>query len=69
MADRYDVKVRTAVRADVAPDAAILAQAKQGGHDLIVMGVQRRPGDKLFFGDTAASVLEKSPASLLFLSS
>jgi Kef-type K+ transport system membrane component KefB/nucleotide-binding universal stress UspA family protein len=69
MADRYDVQVRTAVRADVAPDAAILAQAKKGGHDLIVMGVQRRPGDKLFFGDTAASVLEKSPASLLFLSS
>jgi Kef-type K+ transport system membrane component KefB/nucleotide-binding universal stress UspA family protein len=69
MADRYDVQVRTAVRSDVAPDEAILAQAKKGGHDLIVMGVQRRPGDKLFFGDTAASMLEKSPASLLFLSS
>jgi Kef-type K+ transport system membrane component KefB/nucleotide-binding universal stress UspA family protein len=69
LADRYDVAVKTAVRADVAPDEAILAQAKQGGHDLIVMGVQRRPGDTLFFGDTAASVLEKSPASLLFLSS
>jgi nucleotide-binding universal stress UspA family protein len=69
MADRYDVKVRTAVRVDVAPDAAILTQAKQGGHDLIVMGVQRRPGDKLFFGDTAASALEIAPASLLFVSS
>jgi nucleotide-binding universal stress UspA family protein len=69
MADRYDVRVRTAVRADVAPDEAILAQAKKGGPDLIVMGVQRRPGDKLFFGDTAASVLEKSSVSLLFLSS
>jgi nucleotide-binding universal stress UspA family protein len=69
LADRYDVAVKTAVRADVAPDEAILTQVKQGGHDLIVMGVQRRPGDKLFFGDTAASVLEKSAASLLFLSS
>jgi Kef-type K+ transport system membrane component KefB/nucleotide-binding universal stress UspA family protein len=69
MADRYDVRVRTAVHSDVAPDEAILAQAKKGGHDLIVMGVQRRPGDKLFFGDTAAAVLEKSPTSLLFLSS
>jgi nucleotide-binding universal stress UspA family protein len=58
-----------AVHSDVAPDQAILAQAKQGGHDLIVMGVQRRPGDKLFFGDTAAAVFEKSPGSLLFLSS
>ncbi len=69
MADRYDVAVRTAVRSDVAPDEAILAQAHTGGHDLIVMGVQRRPGDTLFFGDTAASVLEKSPVSLLFLAS
>jgi Kef-type K+ transport system membrane component KefB/nucleotide-binding universal stress UspA family protein len=69
MADRYDVRVKTAVHADVAPDQAILAQAKKAGHDLIVMGVQRRPGDKLFFGDTAAAVLEKSPGSLLFLSS
>jgi hypothetical protein len=33
------------------------------------MGVQRRPGDKLFFGDTAAAVFEKSPGSVLFLSS
>ena len=69
MADRYDVAVRTAVRSDVAPDEAILAQVRRGGHDLIVMGVQRRPGDVLFFGDTAASMLEKSPASLLFLAS
>jgi Kef-type K+ transport system membrane component KefB/nucleotide-binding universal stress UspA family protein len=69
MADRYDVKVQTAVRSDVAPDVAILAQTKQGRHDLIVMGVQRRPGDKLFFGDTAATVFEKSPGSVLFLSS
>jgi Kef-type K+ transport system membrane component KefB/nucleotide-binding universal stress UspA family protein len=69
MADRYDVEVKTAVRSNVAPDHAILAQAKKGGHDLIVMGVQRRPGNKLFFGDTAAAVFEKSPGSVLFLSS
>ena len=69
MADRYDVAVKTAVRSDVAPDEAILAQAKKGGHDFIIMGVQRRPGDKLFFGDTAAAVFEKSPSSVLFLSS
>jgi Kef-type K+ transport system membrane component KefB/nucleotide-binding universal stress UspA family protein len=69
MADRYDVKVKTAVRSDVAPDEAILAQAKKGGHDLILMGVQRRPGDKLFFGDTAAAVFERSPGSVVFLSS
>jgi Kef-type K+ transport system membrane component KefB/nucleotide-binding universal stress UspA family protein len=69
MADRYDVKVKTAVRSDVAPDQAILAQARKGRHNLIVMGVQRRPGDKLFFGDTAAAVFERSTGSVLFLSS
>ena len=67
IADRYDVEAKTAVRADTAPDAAILTEAKKGGHDLIIMGVNRRPGDKLFFGDTAAAVLEKSSASILFV--
>jgi len=69
MADRHDVTTRTAVHADVAPPEAILAEVKQRGHDLIVMGVSRRPGDKLFFGDTAAAVLEKSPASIVFVAS
>ena len=67
MADRYDVKAKTAVRADQAPDKAILAELEEAKHDLIIMGAGRRPGDKLFFGDTAAAVLEKSPASILFV--
>ena len=69
MADRHDVTTRTAVHADVAPHEAIFAEVKKRGHDLIVMGVSRRPGDKLFFGDTAAAVLEKSPASIVFVAS
>jgi Kef-type K+ transport system membrane component KefB/nucleotide-binding universal stress UspA family protein len=67
IADRYDVEVKTAVRADMAPDEAILTEAKKGGHDLIIMGVNRRPGDKLFFGDTAASVFEHAPNSVAFV--
>jgi Kef-type K+ transport system membrane component KefB/nucleotide-binding universal stress UspA family protein len=66
-ADRYDVPTRTAIHSEVAPDEAILVEGKK--HDLIVMGVGRRPGDKLFFGDTAAAVLERSPASILFVAS
>jgi hypothetical protein len=38
-------------------------------HNLVVMGVSRRPGEKLFFGDTAAALLEKSERSLLFVAS
>ena len=67
IADRYDVAVTTAVRADVAPNDAILSEAKKGGYDLIIMGVNRRPGDKLFFGDTAASVFENAPSSVVLV--
>jgi K+:H+ antiporter len=69
LADHYDVTAKTAVRSDLAPRDAILEQANKGAHDLIVMGVSRRPGDKLFFGDTAAAVLEKAPASIVFIAS
>jgi nucleotide-binding universal stress UspA family protein len=69
IADRYDVAVTTAVRAEVAPDEAILAEAKKGGYDLIIMGVNRRPGEKLFFGDTAASVFEHAPGSIVLVAS
>ena len=63
MADHYDVTAKTAVRSDLAPRDAILGEANKGAHDLIVMGVSRRPGDKLFFGDTAAAVAwSTSPA-------
>jgi K+:H+ antiporter len=56
MADRYDMKIKTAMRSDIAADEAILTEVKNGRHNLIVMGVRRRSGDKLFFGDTAAAV-------------
>jgi Kef-type K+ transport system membrane component KefB/nucleotide-binding universal stress UspA family protein len=69
MADRHDVTARTAVHSDVTPHEAILAEVKKHGHDLIVMGVSRRPGDNLFFGDTAAAVLENAAASIVFVAS
>jgi Kef-type K+ transport system membrane component KefB/nucleotide-binding universal stress UspA family protein len=69
IADRYDVKVKTAVHAVTAPDKAILAEVKKAGHNLVIMGVGRRPGDKLFFGDTAAAVFDRAPASVVFVAS
>jgi nucleotide-binding universal stress UspA family protein len=63
----YDCKIATAVRADVAPDEAVIAAAKR--HNLIVMGVSRRPGDRLFFGETAAGVFREAPISVVFLAS
>jgi Kef-type K+ transport system membrane component KefB/nucleotide-binding universal stress UspA family protein len=67
LADQYDKKITTTVRAEVAPDEAIINAIKEGGHNLVVMGVSRRPGDKLFFGDTAASVFAHATASILFV--
>jgi nucleotide-binding universal stress UspA family protein len=68
LAERYDVPLRNTTRADVAPDEAILQEAGRG-YDLVVLGVGRRPGDMLFFGNTAAAVLERSPTSILFVAS
>jgi nucleotide-binding universal stress UspA family protein len=69
LAKAYDMGLRTAVRSDAAADEAILKEAAHGRHNLIVMGVGRRPGKKLFFGDTAAALLEKSECSLLLMAS
>jgi nucleotide-binding universal stress UspA family protein len=70
MADRQDVQIDTAVRADSAPADAILAEAEKADEGLlIIMGVSRRPGDNLSFGDTAAAVLEHAPGSVLFVAS
>jgi len=68
LADRYDTIVNTAVRANVDADAAILREAERGRFDLTIMGVNRRPGEKLFFGKVPETVLAKAKTSLLFIS-
>jgi nucleotide-binding universal stress UspA family protein len=69
LADRYDTGVKTAMRVDVAADEAILREVVAGGYNLVVMGVSRRPGDVLFFGNVAAAVLAGAKASVLLVSS
>jgi Kef-type K+ transport system membrane component KefB/nucleotide-binding universal stress UspA family protein len=69
IADGYNMSIRTAVVAERAADEAILGELARRKHNLVVMGVSRRPGEKLFFGDTAAALLEKSQRSLLFVAS
>ena len=69
LADRYDTPIRTALRVDIAPEDAILRQARLGRYDLVVMGVGRPAGETLYFGKIAAAVLEHSQHSLLFVSS
>lgn len=69
LAETYGVQIKTAVRSDLAPDDAIIKETARRRNNLVVLGVGRRPGEKLFFGDTAAALLEKSDKSLLFVAS
>lgn len=68
LADKFGVKVKTSAIADISADESIVEIAKEEGHNLIILGVTRRDSDRLFFGNTAAGVLEKSDASLVFVS-
>jgi Kef-type K+ transport system membrane component KefB/nucleotide-binding universal stress UspA family protein len=69
IADGYNMSIRTALLADDSTDDAILNAAKRRKNNLIMLGVGRRPGEKLFFGDTAAALLEDADYSLLFVAS
>jgi Kef-type K+ transport system membrane component KefB/nucleotide-binding universal stress UspA family protein len=68
-AERYDTEARTAIRMDMSPQDAILRELKSGRYDLVVMGVNRRPGEALFFGNVAGAVIEGADTSLMLLSS
>jgi nucleotide-binding universal stress UspA family protein len=69
LADLNGTPIRTALRLNVAPEDAILRQARLGNYDLIVMGVGRPAGETLFFGKVAPAVLENSQHSILLVSS
>ena len=68
-AERYDTRASIDVHTDVAPHDAILRAIKQRHFDLVVMGVNRRPGEALFFGNVAGAVIADAEASVLLLSS
>jgi len=69
LADRYDARLRTALRVDVAAEDAILKEVDRGGYDLVVLGVTRRPGETLFLGNMAAAILEHCNTAILFVAS
>jgi nucleotide-binding universal stress UspA family protein len=67
LAGSYNLQVQTAMLADSAANDAILKETERRKHNLIVLGVGRRPGEGLFFGDTAAGLLADAKCSLLFV--
>ena len=69
MAGGYNLDIHTAMLSDAAANDAIVKEAERRKHNLIVIGVGRRPGDTLFFGETAAGLLADAKCSLLFIAS
>ncbi|CAM5295300.1 Glutathione-regulated potassium-efflux system protein KefB [Aquamicrobium terrae] len=67
LAERYGVAIETSVRARGAPADAISRQAARNV-SMIVMGVARRSGDELMFGETATAVLAKAGRPVILLS-
>jgi K+:H+ antiporter len=69
LARRERVPFRSVVRTHRVHEQAILRELAAGRHNLLVLGVNARPGDTLFLGETAAEILAHAPGSLLLVKS
>jgi Kef-type K+ transport system membrane component KefB/nucleotide-binding universal stress UspA family protein len=67
IAEFHETPIKSALRTDISAEDAILRHARLGRHNLIVLGVSRRPGDTLSFGELATALLESSDRSLVFV--
>ncbi|HEY4275343.1 MAG TPA: cation:proton antiporter [Rhizomicrobium sp.] len=68
LAERYGARLITRISKRGAAADAILRE-NGSGYDLLVMGVSPRPGEELFFGNTASGVLRGWKSACLFLAS
>jgi Kef-type K+ transport system membrane component KefB/nucleotide-binding universal stress UspA family protein len=68
LGERYDVMVATRISPRSAASDAILKQSRNN-YAMIVMGVSARPGDELFFGNTATRILKEWDGATLMLAS
>jgi Kef-type K+ transport system membrane component KefB/nucleotide-binding universal stress UspA family protein len=67
VAEHLKAKLKFVRRREASTDDAILQTIERDKHDLVVMGVSRRPGDALSFGDVADVLLKEADCSLLFI--
>ena len=65
LADRYGTEAFTKIEIKASPDAPIRRYAAK--HDLVVMGVNRRPGEVLFLGNTAGALVAHWDGPILFI--
>ena len=69
LGEREGVSVKTIVKVRRVTETAILRQIKRGKHNLVVVGAKVRPSEELFFGHSIKVLLERTPSSLLVVSS
>ncbi|HSM94675.1 MAG TPA: cation:proton antiporter [Rhizomicrobium sp.] len=62
----YD-RIRTAVHTEIAPEDAIVSEARGSGANLIVIGASRRVGDHLFLGQTVACTLKNWKGAIVLV--
>ena len=67
MGETQGVEVRSAIHRGEAVSSDILRQVKAGDHNLLVIGVETRPGQGLAFGDVPAELLAHCDCSVLFV--
>jgi nucleotide-binding universal stress UspA family protein len=67
LAEHFGVPAQTELRRGDGVAEAILAAVREGGHDLVVLGVRARGGPALEFGAVVDELLARSPASLLLV--
>jgi nucleotide-binding universal stress UspA family protein len=68
LAKRYGYeRIDTAVHTDVAPEDAIIAEAKKRKANVIVIGTSRRVGEGLYLGQTVANVLQKWKGAIVLV--
>jgi hypothetical protein len=67
LGEPYGVDVKRAASRIGTSQEAIFQQIKRGEHNLVVMGINPRPGDRPSFGALDAALLEHAECSLLFV--
>jgi nucleotide-binding universal stress UspA family protein len=66
LGERYNVAVTTRISPRSGAAEAILKETRRN-ISMIVMGVATRPGEDLYFGNTASAVLKNWPGAVLML--
>jgi nucleotide-binding universal stress UspA family protein len=67
LAERIGVGLAISATAQSVADKAIIRRIKHGQHNLVVLGVSLRPGETLYFGSTATTVLRDAECSVMLV--